>query len=60
MSELQTRNSMLPRHLRCTYAPQYIDENFTEDEIKVSRLYTREMEKTFTVSKSNPDLSKII
>lgn len=57
-SELQFRNSLCPPHLRSAYAAQYHDQDFREDEIKVSYLKSGgKLEKTFTVHRSNPNLS---
>lgn len=64
LSELKMRNSMLPRHLRSSYAVQYNDAYSTEDDIKVSYRKTPPktpmgpppMERTFTVHRSSPDM----
>lgn len=62
LSELKKRNSMVPRHLRSSYAVQYTDNFSTEDDIKVSYQRTppkgasSAMERTFVVHRSSPDM----
>lgn len=64
LSELKFRNSLLPSHLRSSYAVQYTDQFSTEDDIKVSYMKTpTKLERTFTVSRpqhyrSSPDLRR--
>lgn len=64
LSELKFRNSLLPSHLRSSYAVQYADQLVTEDDIKVSYMKTpTKLERTFTVSRphlyrSSPDLRR--
>lgn len=66
LSELKFRNSLLPSHLRSSYAIQYTDQFSTEDDIKVSYMKTpTKLERTFTVSRphmlhyrSSPDLRR--
>lgn len=38
-SELVQRNSMVPPHLRSSYLPQYVDEELTDDDVRVSILF---------------------
>lgn len=56
-SELKFRNSMVPHHLRSTYIAQYGDQNYSEDDLKVSD-HKSPLGKTFSIHKSNPDLSR--
>lgn len=62
LSELKKRNSMMPRHLRSSYAVQYADTFSTEEDIKVSYQRTppksagSAMERTFLVHRSSPDM----
>lgn len=63
LSELKFRNSLLPTHLRSSYAIQYSDPFSTEDDIKVSYMKTpTKLERTFTVKRSqyrsSPDLRR--
>lgn len=60
LSELKKRNSMVPQHLRSSYAVQYTDTFSTEDDIKVSYERTpaksNAMERTYVVHRSSPDM----
>lgn len=57
-AEMKLRNSQVLPHLRSAYPCQYADSDYTEDDLKVShRRLTSQLEKTYTINKSNPDLT---